>query len=82
MAASWYVVHGKTGKEEFLCGQLSARRLEAYCPFVRVQAVNPRSRQRLPYFPGYVFVHVDLQSFQLSALRWLPGAVGIVSFGR
>ncbi len=36
----------------------------------------------MPYFPGYVFVHVDLDNCQLSTLQWLPGAIGIVSMDR
>jgi transcriptional antiterminator RfaH len=80
MAATWYVVQGKTGKEEFLCDQLFAQQVEAYCPWIRVQPVNPRARRRVPYFPGYVFVRLDLEQFQASMLRWLPGAIGLVSF--
>lgn len=79
MNASWYVLQSKPRKEEFLCGQLMLQRLESYCPWIPVHTVNPRARKTMPYFPGYVFVHVDLQHFQWSALRWLPGAVGIVS---
>jgi transcription antitermination factor NusG len=82
MVDSWYVVHSKTGREEFLRDQLLMRRLEVYYPWIRVQPVNPRARKRVPYFPGYLFVNVDLRRFHLSALRWLPGAVGIVLVDR
>jgi transcriptional antiterminator RfaH len=34
----------------------------------------------LPYFPNYLFVHVDLEEVNVSALRWTPGASGLVSF--
>ena len=82
MVNSWYVVLSKTGREEFLRDQLRMRRLEVYYPWIRVQPVNPRARHRTSYFPGYLFVNVDLQQFQLSALRWLPGAIGIVLVDR
>jgi transcriptional antiterminator RfaH len=79
MTASWYVMQSKPRKEEFLCDQLLAHDLESYCPLIPVHTVNPRARQTMPYFPGYVFARVDLDRFQLSTLRWLPGALGVVS---
>ena len=82
MSASWYVLQSKPRKEDFLCGQLDSQRLESYCPRIPVQTVNPRARKTVPYFPGYVFVNVDLGHFHLSTLRWLPGATGIVSVDR
>jgi transcription antitermination factor NusG len=80
MDASWYVLHSKPRKEEFLLDQLRANRFEAYCPFVRVTTVNPRARKIRPYFPGYVFLNVDLRQNKASTLQWMPGATGFVSF--
>ena len=82
MAAAWYVLQSKARKEDVLCMQLSLQNLDSYCPMIPAHAVNPRARQTLPYFPGYVFAKVDLERFQLSMLRWLPGAVSIVCFDR
>jgi transcriptional antiterminator RfaH len=80
MTATWYVLHSKPRKEEFLCDQLTARRLDAFCPQVRVQPANPRARKTRPYFPGYVFVQADLQDVRMSSMAWMPGATGFVSF--
>lgn len=77
----WYVMQSKPRKEDFLYQQLALREIEAYCPCIRTQPKNPRARKIQPYFPGYLFVHVDLQRIGLTALRWMPGAVGIVMFG-
>ncbi len=82
MAASWYVLRSKPRKEDFLYGQLQARRIEAYYPKVRVQPVNPRARKSKPYFPGYLFIHIDLEQENFSSLQWMPGARGLVSFGK
>jgi transcription antitermination factor NusG len=79
MGAFWYVLRSKPRKEDFLWGQLAARSIEGYYPRIRVQPVNPRSRKIKPYFPGYLFIHVDLDQINLSTLRWLPGAAGVVS---
>ena len=34
------------------------------------------------YFPGYVFIHTDLEQIAPSTLQWMPGARGFVSFDR
>jgi transcriptional antiterminator RfaH len=80
MSVNWYVLRSKPNKEELLWEQLSIRKVEAFYPRLRVQPVNPRSRKIKAYFPGYVFVHVDLEETGLSTLQWMPGATGFVSF--
>jgi transcriptional antiterminator RfaH len=80
MEVAWYALHSKPRKEEFLLRQLTSNGIEAYCPFVRVATVNPRARQIKPYFPGYVFVHVDLGVHNASTFRWMPGSTGLVGF--
>jgi transcriptional antiterminator RfaH len=45
-----------------------------------VKPVNPRSRKTRPFFPNYLFVHVDLDGIKVSDLQWMPGASGLVSF--
>ncbi len=80
MTPTWYVLHSKPNKEEFLYDQLLANRMEAFCPHIRVQPVNPRARKVKPYFPGYVFVQFDRENVKTSALAWMPGASGLVSF--
>jgi len=81
MTFSWYVLHSKPRKEDLLAEQLELRQIEMYCPRIRVQVVNPRARKIRPYFPGYVFARVDLEKRGISALKYLPGSVGLVTFG-
>ena len=76
----WYVVHSKPRSEEILWRQYCLRNIESYYPFISVKPVNPRSRKTQPYFPGYLFVHVDLGVVGISALEYVPGAAGLVSF--
>ncbi len=61
--------------------QLDVRGIQYFFPFVRVTPANPRSRKIRPYFPGYLFVHTDLQETGLSKFNRMPHAVGLVSFG-
>jgi transcription elongation factor/antiterminator RfaH len=80
MSISWYAMRSKPNKEEFLAGQLQAHGVDLFYPALRVKPVNPRSRKVRPYFPNYLFVHVDLDVVNVSELRWMPGASGLVSF--
>ncbi len=80
MPLSWYAMRSKPNKENFLADQLQAHGVEVFFPTLRVNPVNPRSRKIRSYFPNYLFVHVDLDEINVSDLRWMPGASGLVSF--
>lgn len=80
MTALWYALRSKPNKEDFLAHQLSSHEVEVYYPRLQVLPVNPRSRKVRPYFPGYLFIRVDLDLVNLSELRWMPGASDLVSF--
>ncbi|MCJ7534773.1 MAG: transcription termination/antitermination NusG family protein [Anaerolineales bacterium] len=80
MAESWYALRSKPRKEEVLWQQLLARGIDVFFPRIRVNPVNPRSRKLRPYFPGYLFVQVDLEAEGLSKFNWMPFAIGLVSF--
>ena len=81
MATHWYVIRSKPRKEEALWRQVKSKDIEVYFPRLRVNPVNPRSRKLVPYFPGYMFVQVDLEEIGLSTLQWMPYSIGLVSFG-
>ncbi|MBI3162987.1 MAG: hypothetical protein HYZ23_10770 [Chloroflexi bacterium] len=80
MPLNWYVLRSKPNKELLLWEQLKLRNVETFYPQIRVQPVNPRARKIKAYFPGYVFVHVDLEQTERSVLQWMPGGLGFVSF--
>jgi transcription antitermination factor NusG len=80
MSLSWYVLHSKPNKEDFLFSQLKNRDIKVYYPRLRVEPVNPRSRKIKPFFPGYLFVQVDLEATPLSSLAYIPGANRVISF--
>jgi transcription elongation factor/antiterminator RfaH len=77
---AWYVLHSKPHKENQINAYLQSQNLETFYPTLRVKPVNPRASKIRPYFPGYLFVHADLEAVGLSALQWIPGATGLVSF--
>ena len=81
MGNGWYVIQSKPHKENQLCAYLQEQGFEVFYPTIEVQPVNPRSAKIRPYFPRYMFIHVDLDAVGVSALTWLPFAIGLVQFG-
>jgi transcriptional antiterminator RfaH len=77
---AWYVLRSKPNKEDFLWGQVLAHQIEVFYPSIRVKAVNPRARKVKPYFPGYLFIRVELDEVSKSFWHWLPGSSGLISF--
>lgn len=77
----WYVMHSKPRKENFLFEQLRYHNIEVYNPFLLHTKSQAKNSIGKPFFPGYLFVHVDMESQGLSNLKWIPGSVGIVCFG-
>jgi len=81
MSLVWYVLRSKPHKENFFEEQLIAHRIEVYCPCIKKRVVHSHVCKTRPYFPGYLFVHVDLQNTTLSFLNWMPGSQGMILFG-
>jgi len=82
MPAKWYVLRTKPHKERAVFRMLLQEDdLDVYFPAIEVEPVNPRASKIRPYFPGYMFVNIDLQQQGKNALRWAPGTRGLVRFG-
>jgi transcriptional antiterminator RfaH len=77
----WYVIRSKHQNEDLLWQQLRSRGVEVYYPCIHTQFVKSRARKIKPYFPSYLFVHVDMDAVGTSTLQWIPGATGLVCFG-
>jgi transcriptional antiterminator RfaH len=76
----WYALRSKPNKELTLWRELCAREMECFYPQLRVRPVNPRSRSVRPYFPGYLFLHADIERIGVSTFQWMPFSLGLVSF--
>ncbi|MEZ4515907.1 MAG: transcription termination/antitermination NusG family protein [Chloroflexota bacterium] len=95
MSAYWYSLHTKPHRERSVYKLLLSHELiptlsalsdkeqpfEVFFPSMRVKPVNPRSAKIRPFFPGYLFVYVDLEAVGNNAFSWIPGTHGLVSFG-
>lgn len=77
----WYVIRSKYREEALLWQQLCSREIEVYYPRMQIKTVKLVSPKVRPYFPGYMFIRVDLDVVGQSRLQWIPGAMGLVSFG-
>ncbi len=80
MGVKWYALRTKPQKERVLYQQVLVRKIECFFPRVQVNPVNPRSAKVRPYFPGYMFVNVDINEVGVSTFRWMPFAQGLVNF--
>ena len=81
MASMWYALRSKPRKEDVVWRQVRNLGYDTFYPRLRVNPVNPRSRKLVPYFPGYLFVLVDLESAGTSVFQWMPHTIGLVAFG-
>ncbi len=77
----WYVLRTKPQKERLVASQLRLRDVEVYFPTYRRPENGKRPTRESAFFPGYVFVHVNLDQIGRSALSWIPGLHGLVKFG-
>lgn len=80
MGTAWYVLHTKPKRETAVYSYLKTQGIEVFYPSVKVKPVNPRASTIRPYFPRYLFVHADLDEVGISALQWVPNAIGLVQF--
>jgi transcriptional antiterminator RfaH len=71
----------KLRKEPIVFEQLCIRKIEVYYPRIQVESTNPRACALRSYFPGYLFVRVDLGQIGPNTLQWIPGTVGLVGYG-
>lgn len=78
--ASWYVLRSKPQKEESLSRQLQSRGLQVFYPSLHVKPLNPRSRTARPFFPGYLFVRINMEQVGFSELHWIPFSLGLLTF--
>lgn len=80
LTSQWYVLCCKPHKEQLISRQLRQMGFETYFPCI-VDSHQKTGRLEIrPYFPGYVFVRVDLSEVSLSTFQWMPHTEGLVCF--
>jgi transcriptional antiterminator RfaH len=81
MPKQWYALRAKPHKERSVLKYFENEGHDAFLPMVRVTPKNPRASKWRPFFPGYMFIHVDLEAIGANFINWTPGAHGLVEFG-
>ena len=77
----WYVLRSKPRKEDVVYRQVRNQGFEVYYPRLKITPVNPRSRKVKPYFPGYMFIQIEVEDVGLSLFQWMPHTLGLVCIG-
>jgi len=76
----WYTLHTKPNCERRVEQTLEQRGLSVYLPTIEVAQSHQNTLSR-PFFPGYLFVHVNPERINWSQFQWTPGLNRIVAFG-
>ncbi len=80
MSEKWYTLWAKPHKERAVAHALSLQEIEHFLPMVKVNPKNPRAAKYRPYFPGYLFIHINLEETGMNHFNWFPGTHGLVRF--
>jgi transcriptional antiterminator RfaH len=80
MSKQWYVVHTKA-RQEMLAAGLLEQRLTAAVLLPQVRQRTRGQMRSAPLFPGYLFVELDLEHVEASAVNNTPGVIRLVAFG-
>ncbi len=76
----WYVISTKARREQFAQDQLGRREVETFLPRIMEPARSSLRSIIAPLFPGYLFVHIDLEE-QYFDVVWTPGVRRFIGFG-
>lgn len=76
----WYLIYTKPHKEPLVNRQLEDRGLDVYFPTLQFDRGYNRGIRLEPFFPHYLFAHIDMMADWIGDLRWLVGVRTIVHF--
>jgi len=79
LTSRWYVLSCTPRKERVIFHQLRDRGFDVYYPYLILRTGDPNTLKIEPYFPGYLFVKVDLTEVALSTLQWMPMTDGLIT---
>ena len=77
----WYVLRSKPKKEVSAATVLERAQIEVYLPQVPVQRERGKVPSLVPFFPNYLFAHLDPDDGQLQMARYAQGVMYVVSYG-
>jgi transcription elongation factor/antiterminator RfaH len=75
----WYALYTKPNLETRVAHLLSEQEIETYLPQLEIRKGSAAPRLT-PFFPCYLFAHMDLESTPASRWQWTPGLRAVVAF--
>src|SRR5262245_46727182 len=76
----WCAVYTKPQREEFAEVNLHLRGVETFFPKLFLPKSAKRKKQIVPLFPSYLFVCIDVISFEYASVIWCPGVKRMITF--
>lgn len=77
---AWYLIYTKPHKEPLVNRQLTDRGIDVYFPTIQVERGYQRGIRLEPFFPHYLFAHLDRMALSGVNLQWLAGVRTLVHF--
>ncbi|WP_051327904.1 transcriptional activator RfaH [Desulfatirhabdium butyrativorans] len=83
MSRRWFVIRTKTNRETSARMQYERQGHEVYLPLIRRTVRHARRNLEVlrPFFPGYLFLHLDPESADWVAIASTYDAIGAIRFG-
>jgi transcriptional antiterminator RfaH len=78
----WYAVQSQPKREQLALLHLERQRFAAFCPSVAKvrRGVRGTMAVQAPFFPGYLFVHLDLENERWRSINGTIGVIRLVGF--
>jgi transcriptional antiterminator RfaH len=76
----WYALNTKPRVEKRVAMTLQQRGVETFLPETTIVTAN-KKQKRIPFFPSYLFMRVDLATDNPAMWQWAPGLRHIVAYG-
>lgn len=76
----WVTLYTKPHQERYVTQFLDAVGVETYLPAIHVYSTHTRRREEQPFFPCYLFAHIDPLRSAFGAFAWTPGLRHVVRF--
>ena len=77
----WYVLRSKPKKEVSAAAVLERSEIEVYLPQVAAHNERGKVPSLVPFFPNYLFAHLDPEIGELQRARYAQGIMYVVSYG-
>jgi len=83
MSRRWFVIRTKTNREMNACMQYERQGHEVYLPLIRRMVRHARRNREVlrPFFPGYLFLHLDPEEADWVSIVSTYDAIGAIRFG-